>query len=198
MEKTLLYLLNLQKTKSYQFLNPLQTPLLLCLLNPLENLTVLLRFGLALEIKKTKVEVSGCKDVDDLREKIREKLEVKVPVIQIVLKLNGKELKPDEELNLKELQSTQNKEAPLFVEIRQSSETQQGGVGGIVVDANWSVEQVCEWMKGLKLTQDYSSLLTSNGIDGAAALAMTKEDWREAGIKAIGDLSKIMLALNKK
>ena len=54
------------------------------------------------------------------------------------------------------------------------------------------VEGVCEWLKTLKLTKDYSELIRSNGIDGVALQYMTEEKWKDVGVTAIGDLVKIV------
>ncbi len=60
---------------------------------------------------------------------------------------------------------------------------------------SWSVADVVEWMKYLSLGKDYSALIQSNSIDGDALRMMTSEDFKEAGITALGDLKKIQRGL---
>lgn len=57
---------------------------------------------------------------------------------------------------------------------------------------SWSTEQVIEWMNSLNLTKDYSAIITSNGVDGDVLKDMTKEDWNEMGIVALGDVKKLL------
>jgi len=54
------------------------------------------------------------------------------------------------------------------------------------------VEEVCEWMKTLELSKDYSDLIRNNAIDKTVLKYMTdKQTWRDLGITAFGDLVKI-------
>jgi serine/threonine protein kinase len=67
------------------------------------------------------------------------------------------------------------------------------------IDPSWTVDNVCDWMKQLNLTKDYSSLIQSNGIDGEALLQMkSKDEWRELGVTAFGDLLKLTSAVSQK
>jgi len=60
----------------------------------------------------------------------------------------------------------------------------------------WKAEDVCRWLVSLRLSQDYSALITSGGIDGEVLLndLKTPEDLKEVGIKAFGDVRKILRA----
>jgi hypothetical protein len=62
---------------------------------------------------------------------------------------------------------------------------------------NWSVEQVADWLKGLKLSQSFESQIQSNHITGAVLKDMTRADWKEIGITALGDLKIIETELKK-
>lgn len=54
------------------------------------------------------------------------------------------------------------------------------------------VEEVCEWMKTLRLSKDYSDLIRNNAIDGDVLKYMTdKQSWKDLGITTFGDLVKI-------
>jgi hypothetical protein len=61
-----------------------------------------------------------------------------------------------------------------------------------------NVEQVCNWMQTLNLSQDYSKVIRENAIDGAALKHMTnKKDWNDLGIVAFGDVKKILAEIPK-
>lgn len=58
--------------------------------------------------------------------------------------------------------------------------------------SSWSVDQVVNWMKSLNLGEDYSGIIKQNHIDGDVLSVMKMEDFRELGIKAFGDVNKIL------
>ncbi len=60
---------------------------------------------------------------------------------------------------------------------------------------SWSVDDVVQWMKSLGSGKDYSSVIQANLIDGDALSNMTPDDFKDAGITAVGDLSKIRRGL---
>jgi len=57
----------------------------------------------------------------------------------------------------------------------------------------WKVDEVCQWAKGLSLSQSYDSVLKSGQVDGVVLLTMkSKEDWNELGIAVFGDVRKLV------
>ena len=63
--------------------------------------------------------------------------------------------------------------------------------------SNWSVEQVCDWLTTLSLSEDYRATFTTNTIDGGALHSFTnemspKEMLREIGVVKMGDILKFM------
>jgi hypothetical protein len=64
--------------------------------------------------------------------------------------------------------------------------------------SDWSTDEVIKWMKKLKLSKDYSSLIIENNINGLALKTMKdKEDWKEAGIIVFGDLRALTQAVRE-
>lgn len=61
--------------------------------------------------------------------------------------------------------------------------------------ALWTVEQVLGFVATLGLRHSYNQVLDEHGVDGVVLLSMTKEDWKEVGVKALGDRRKIILAV---
>lgn len=58
------------------------------------------------------------------------------------------------------------------------------------------IKHVCEWMKTLNLTKDYSDIIKTNGIDGYALKYTTDiKDWNAIGITAYGDVKTILAEL---
>lgn len=65
--------------------------------------------------------------------------------------------------------------------------------------SNMDVQAVCEWMKTLKLSKDYSMDIKTNAIDGSALeLMTTRQDWNEIGIVPYGDIKKITVRIPQK
>jgi len=60
-----------------------------------------------------------------------------------------------------------------------------------------TIDEVVEWIKALKLSEDYSKLIIDNAIDGPVLVSMTNEDWKNLGITKFGDIRKCTLALQK-
>lgn len=60
----------------------------------------------------------------------------------------------------------------------------------------WNVDKVCEWLKTLQLSKDYSSLFIQNAIDGAVLVTMSQADIKDIGITAFGDVRKLDMALS--
>jgi hypothetical protein len=56
----------------------------------------------------------------------------------------------------------------------------------------WNCEKVNQWMKNLNLTNDYSSMIINEGIDGEALLEMTEEKWKELGVIETKDINKLV------
>ena len=51
---------------------------------------------------------------------------------------------------------------------------------------------MCEQLKGLQLSQDYSQIIRTNAVDGPVLCEMkTRDDWKELGISVFGDLTKL-------
>jgi len=58
--------------------------------------------------------------------------------------------------------------------------------------SKWTVDEVCEQLKALQLSQDYSQIIKSNTVDGTVVCEMkTRDDWKELGISSFGDLTKL-------
>lgn len=57
----------------------------------------------------------------------------------------------------------------------------------------WKCHEVIEWMSGLNLSKDYSSIVVQQALDGEILVDMTsKEDWLEFGVAALGDIRKLV------
>jgi len=64
--------------------------------------------------------------------------------------------------------------------------------------AQWGYNEVKQWIQSLKLSKDYGNIVTENGIDSEVLSEFkTKEDWQELGIKAVGDIRKLVKAQNE-
>jgi len=55
----------------------------------------------------------------------------------------------------------------------------------------WTVDDVCTWLKTLTLSKDYSSLFSTNAIDGSVLISLTADDLRSIGITTFGDIRKM-------
>ncbi len=53
------------------------------------------------------------------------------------------------------------------------------------------MEVVCKWFKGLKLTADYSNLITKNAINGAVLGTMKAVDFFAVGVVPFIDVQEI-------
>jgi len=62
----------------------------------------------------------------------------------------------------------------------------------------WQVNHVVDWLRCLKLTNDYTSIVKDDGIDGPALLLIAQKDqWGRFGFKAKADVLKIETGLEK-
>jgi len=62
----------------------------------------------------------------------------------------------------------------------------------------WEVSTVVEWMRTLKLSQDYSSKIINGALDGEIFANLYAEgNWEDLGFSVTGDVYKIKLALKK-
>jgi len=63
--------------------------------------------------------------------------------------------------------------------------------------AEWTCNDVANFMHTLNLTQDYSTHVHNNGIDGSALNAIVEGEmtWQEAGFTAVGDIAKLKKGL---
>jgi hypothetical protein len=55
----------------------------------------------------------------------------------------------------------------------------------------WKVQDVCNWLSTLNLSQDYSKIFAKNAIDGDVLVTLTGEDIKELGITVFGDVRKL-------
>lgn len=63
---------------------------------------------------------------------------------------------------------------------------------------NWSVDEVCKWMKTLKLAKDYSAEIKNYNIHGDVLETMrTKDDWEQVGITLFGDVRTLLKEVAK-
>src|SRR5579883_1413073 len=148
--------------------------------------------------EEARIDLEGCEFVSDLRKKIYEEFGIQVPSTKLILKWKNEELKARTKLsslNLSEAIDPQNDTSFLIVQLPQIEQISSPKPSSPKI---MNVEDVCEWMKSLKLTKDYSDIIKSNGIDGEALKHMTTKNlWNEIGITAIGDCLKILAAIPK-
>src|SRR5579885_3390092 len=143
--------------------------------------------------EEAKIDLEGCEYVSDFQDKIHSKFGIQVPSTKLILKWKNEELKARTKLsslNLSEAIDPQNETSFLIVQLPQIEQISSPKPSSPKI---MNVEDVCEWMKTLELTKDYSDIIKSNGIDGKALKHMTtKQDWNELGITALGDIKKIL------
>jgi len=59
----------------------------------------------------------------------------------------------------------------------------------------WTVADVCSWLKSLSLANDITPVAQEQGIDGSVLQMIIKDEmWKDFGIKAMGDVIKIKKA----
>jgi len=61
----------------------------------------------------------------------------------------------------------------------------------------WSIKEVGAWLSTLSLSQDYVPVARENNITGEVLLNMSKEDWKEIGVKNFGDVRLLVLNVAK-
>lgn len=68
----------------------------------------------------------------------------------------------------------------------------------VIPPSQWSVDEVADWIKGLRLSEDYAGLVKSNHLNGLALESMKeKEDWKELGVTVFGDVRALSMAVQK-
>lgn len=62
----------------------------------------------------------------------------------------------------------------------------------------WEVDDVVKWIQGLKLSQDYSSLIKEEHMNGMALETMqSSDDWKMLGVQKFGDQRALVNAVKK-
>jgi len=62
----------------------------------------------------------------------------------------------------------------------------------------WRVDEVCDWVSTLSfLSKPYKEELTTNNITGKVLKSMSKQDWKEVGVKKFSDIRTLILDVAK-
>lgn len=59
---------------------------------------------------------------------------------------------------------------------------------------NWTTHDVVNWIKTLKLSQDYSSLIAIQNINGVLLWGISESEWKEIGITKATDIKTLQEA----
>jgi len=86
----------------------------------------------------------------------------------------------------------------LQVVLKKKNNTPPQNISNSSNASSWSIDQVCEWISKIGLSQDYSSSIRINKIGGKALSTFkTKEDWKDIDIVAVGDVRVLCMEWNK-